>query len=427
VQAIQSNLPKDVRAILQINSSQRSTEQRERIRSYYASVAPELANLRHQIANLRERIHHLNGEHEAMVMNTADKPRKTHILNRGQYDQPGDEVTPSVPSSLPQPAAELSADRLGLARWLVAPNHPLTSRVAVNRLWQVLFGRGLVETSADFGAQGALPTHPQLLDWLACEFVETHWDVKHLVKLMVMSATYRQSSTTSPAKLATDPYNQLLSRGPRFRLPAEFVRDSVLQVSGTLVSRIGGPSVRPYQPRNLWREVSHFGSTPATAQVFVRDHGERLYRRSMYTYWKRTVPPPSMASFDAPNRETCTVQRARTNTPLQALVMLNDPQFLEASRKFAERIMLANTETNERIRFAYEQALARPPSEAELRIVRRALRRELDRFRDDPSAAEAYLQYGEAARHAELSIEEHAAWTTVASLIFNLSEMITKG
>ena len=423
----QSNLPQDIRDLLGIASEQRSPEQSERLRSYHASVAPERANLRYQMKNLEERLAYLTGNYEVMVMNTAMKPRDTHILNRGQYDQPGEVVTAGVPASLPQPSADLPQNRLGLAQWLVDPDHPLTSRVAVNRIWQMFFGRGIVSSSADFGSQGSPPTHPALLDWLAREFVESGWDVKHVVKTMVMSASYRQSSVTSPEKLEADPYNQLLSRGPRFRLEAEFVRDAVLQVSGLLAKRIGGPSVRPYQPPNLWREISHFGSSAATSQVFVQDHGERLYRRSMYTYWKRTVPPPSMISFDAPSRETCTMQRERTNTPLQALVMLNDPQFVEASRNFAERILHSGRKTEARIRFAFEQALARPPSEAELEIVRQTLELELARFRENPAAAAAYLQYGEANRDTQLSLEEHAAWTTVATLIFNLSEMITKG
>ena len=423
----QSNIPQDVRDILGIATEKRTQEQSERLRSYHASLAPERANLRYQIKNIEQRLETLTGKYEVMVMNTAEKPRDTHMLNRGQYDQPGDLVTAGVPASLPQMSPELPQNRLGLAQWLVDPDHPLTSRVAVNRIWQQFFGRGIVSTSADFGSQGSPPSHPGLLDWMSREFVESEWDVKHLVKTMVMSASYRQSSVTTPEKLEADPYNQLLSRGPRFRLEAEFVRDAVLQVSGLLTERVGGPSVRPYQPPNLWREVSHFGSSPATSQVFVQDHGERLYRRSMYTYWKRTVPPPSMISFDAPSRETCTMQRERTNTPLQALVLLNDPQFVEASRNFAERILQSGTETDARIRFAFEQALSRSPSDNELEIVRQTLQAELTRFQENPDAATAYLQYGEADRDTGLAPEEHAAWTTIATLIFNLSEMITKG
>lgn len=422
----QTNIPADIQGILAIHPDERTDEQLERLRSHHASIAPELATVRHQIRNLQDRLDHISSEHEVMVMNTAKKPRTTHILNRGQYDQPGEVVTAGVPASLPQPSDESPQDRLGLARWLVQSDHPLTSRVAVNRLWQMLFGRGIVTSSADFGSQGARPTHPQLLDWLACEFIDSGWDVKHMIKLMVVSAAYQQRSETSAEKLEVDPYNQLLSRGPRFRLSAEFVRDAVLQTSDTLVKRIGGPSVRPYQPPNLWREVSHFGSTPATAQIFVQDHGERLYRRSLYTYWKRTVPPPSMVSFDAPNREVCTVQRARTNTPLQALVLLNDPQFLEASRNFAELILAEEKKTENRIRFAFERALSRPPTDTELAIVRQTLENELARFRSNPNDATAYISYGESSRSEKFSVEEHAAWTTVASLIFNLSEMITK-
>lgn len=421
-----TNIPQDIQEILAISKASRTTEQRERIRSYHAGQAPELAHVRYKIANLKDRLSYLRDSHEVMVMNTARRPRKTHVLNRGQYDQPRDEVTAGVPASLPQPPDSYPQNRLGLAQWLVQPDHPLTARVAVNRLWQLVFGRGIVSTSADFGSQGARPTHPELLDWLASEFIESGWDVKHMMKTLVMSATYRQSSEITPHKLVADPYNQLLSRGPRFRLSAEFVRDSILQASGTLVKRVGGPSVRPYQPPNLWREVSHFGSTPATAQIFIQDHGERLYRRSMYTYWKRTVPPPSMISFDAPNREICTMQRARTNTPLQALVLLNDPQFLEASRNFAEKILNSTDDHDARVKFAFETALSRLPSDEELRLVRETLQTEIERFREDPESARAYLSNGEAPRDSNLSMEQHAAWTTVASMIFNLSEMITK-
>ena len=424
----QSNIPQDVRDIL---GSERQKIVRRSKANNFAAITPAWPQSERIFAtksqNVEQRLETLTGKYEVMVMNTAEKPRDTHMLNRGQYDQPGELVTAGVPASLPQMSPDLPQNRLGLAQWLVDPDHPLTSRVAVNRIWQMFFGRGIVSTSADFGSQGAPPTHPELLDWLSREFVESGWDVKHLVKTMVMSASYRQSSVTTPEKLEADPYNQLLSRGPRFRLEAEFVRDAVLQVSGLLTERIGGPSVLPYQPPNLWREVSHFGSSPATSQVFVQDHGERLYRRSMYTYWKRTVPPPSMVSFDAPSRETCTMQRERTNTPLQALVLLNDPQFVEASRHFAERILRSGTETDARIRFAFEQALSRPPSDQELAIVRQTLQAELTRFRENPDAAAAYLQYGEAERDTDLTPEEHAAWTTIATLIFNLSEMITKG
>jgi mono/diheme cytochrome c family protein len=423
-----TNLPEDVQAILRTSSSKREAKQQQRLRSYYATVAPELNETRHAVANLTERLTLLSKPHNTMRMNVADKPRKTHILNRGQYDQPGEEVTPGVPQCLPPLPRGVTADRLALARWLVQPDHPLTARVAVNRVWQLFFGEGIVSSSADFGSQGQPPTHPELLDTLAVDFVESGWDVKRLIKKIVMSATYQQSSHVTLEQKEFDPGNQWLSRGPRFRLQAEYVRDTTLHVSGLLVNRLGGPSVKPYQPPGLWREVSHFGSSPATAQVFVQDHGEKLYRRSMYTYWKRTVPPPAMVSFDAPNREICTMKRSVTNTPLQALVLLNDPQFVEASRAFAERILTEGPEsTEERIAYAFELATARLPSQQETAVLKKALERSLREFKNNPDQARAYLQVGESRRDDRIDPAEHAAWAGVASLILNLSETITKG
>jgi len=304
----------------------------------------------------------------------------------------------------------------------------LPTRVAVNRIWQQFFGTGIVASSADFGSQGVPPSHPELLDTMAIDFIESGWDVKRLIKKIVMSTTYRQSSHVSPTLIEADPNNQWLSRGPRFRLQAEFVRDAALQVSGLLVNRIGGPSVKPYQPAGLWREISHYGSSPATAQVFVQDHGEKLYRRSMYTYWKRTVPPPSMVSFDAPSRELCVMRRSATNTPLQALVLLNDPQFVEASRALAQRILREGPEDTEaKIAFAFELATARPPTSQELSIFRDAYHRALEEFQSNPKRALVYLQVGESDRDSKIDPAEHAAWTSVASMILNLSETITKG
>ncbi len=421
-----SMIPNDVQQLLRIPAEQRTADQAERVRAFYAKIAPELRTTRHRIENLRHRLDYLTGEFEVMVMDIADQPRDTFILNRGQYDQPLDKVAAGTPVSLPA-ATDLPANRLGLARWLTQPSHPLTARVAVNRLWQNLFGSGIVASSADFGAQGELPSHPELLDWLAVEFVESGWDVKSIIKRIVMSATYRQSSHATDDLLKRDPLNRLLARGPRLRLQAEFVRDNALAVSGLLVKDVGGPSVKPYQPPSLWKEISHYGSTPATAQVYVQDHGYDLFRRSMYTYWKRTVPPPSMISFDAPNREVCTVRRSVTNTPLQALVLLNDPQFVEASRALGQRIMLeGGSDVEERIRFAFRTVLSRGPDSRETDLVRRSLRRELERFQQDPKAAEAYLSIGETDRDASLLAEEHAAWSTVAMLLLNMSETITK-
>jgi hypothetical protein len=317
-------------------------------------------------------------------------------------------------------------NRLGLAQWIAAPNHPLTARVAVNRLWQTLFGTGIVKTTADFGAQGEWPSHPELLDWLAVDFVESGWDVKALVRKIVTSATYRQTSAASDELIERDPGNQLLARGPRFRLSAEFIRDAALKSSGLLVARIGGPSVNPYTPGDLWREISHYGSSPATSQAFMQDHGEKLYRRSLYTYWKRTVPPPNMAAFDAPNREICTVQRASTTTPLQALVLLNDVQFVEASRGLAERMVKQSGDDAARLRWGFKECTSRPATDEELVVLAEMLGRERARYAADEGAAVEYLASGESLRDEQIPPAEHAAWSQVASLMMNLSEAVTR-
>ena len=418
-------LAEEVRRALEISPADRSSRQQESVGNAFAAESEATAPLRYRIANLQKRLEVLTSAHPTMVMNSAPEPRRTFVLNRGQYDQPLEEVQPGVPSFLPP--FEEEPTRLGLARWLVEADHPLTARVAVNRFWQLLFGKGLVATPADFGTRGDIPSHPELLDWLAVEFVESGYNVKDLLRLMVLSATYRQSASASPELLELDPDNRLLARGPRFRLQAEFIRDSALKISGLLVDRLGGPSVRPYQPPGLWKEISHYGSTPATAQVFVQDHGEDLYRRSLYTYWKRTAPPPAMLMFDAPTREVCTVRRETTNTPLQALVLLNDPQFVEASRAFAERILQeAGGSIAERISFAYEEATGQLPDEETAALLRRRLEEEYEAFRADPVGAAQYLDVGESARNRALETAEHAAWTLLASLLLNLSETITR-
>jgi hypothetical protein len=305
-------------------------------------------------------------------------------------------------------------------------DNPLTARVAVNRFWKMLFGIGIVATPADFGAQGEWPSHPELLDWLAAEFTESGWNVKHLLQLIVLSNTYRQSSVTSPELLERDPQNRLLARGPRFRLPAELVRDAALKTSGLLTEHIGGPSVNPYSPGDLWREVSHYGSSPATAQTFVQDHGEKLYRRSLYTYWKRTAAPPNMTAFDAPNREVCTVARGNTTTPLQALVTLNDPQFVEAARALAERTLKHAGDESTKLRWAFAEAISREPSREELSILTGALARERAQYTAKPDNAQRALSVGESFRDLNLPPLEHAAWMQVASLILNLSEAVTR-
>jgi Protein of unknown function (DUF1553)/Protein of unknown function (DUF1549)/Planctomycete cytochrome C len=422
-----TNVPTDIQALLSIASRKRTTVQAERLREYFASVRPEFDNVRFAIANLKDRLTQLTGKHETMVMNVANQPRHTHILNRGQYDQPMELVEAGVPAALPHLPEGEPANRLGLARWMLQPDHPLTSRVAVNRIWQLLFGRGIVTTSEDFGSQGEPPSHPELLDCLSIEFVNSGWHVKGLVKQIVMSATYRQQSDTTPEMLAVDPQNRLLARGPRRRLEAELLRDAALEISGLLVHRIGGASVNPYQPPGLWKEVSHFGSAHSSAQVFVQDHGEKLYRRSLYTYWKRTAPPPAMIAFDAPNRELCTMRRQETNTPLQALVLLNAPQFVEAARAFGQRILLdaPDPSIDGRFRFALEEATGRLPAAAEMKILHETYELQLRYWQANPSAAKRFLNVGEWRGDEALDPVELATWASLASLILNLSEVIS--
>ena len=421
-----TDLPAAVVDALALAPATRPPEATATLWAQCAQQATEFWRDRVELKNAREQLAALTEPFPTMVMAVAAAPRDTFILNRGDYAQPGEKVEVGTPAALPPMPAGAPQNRLGLAQWITMKENPLTARVAVNRIWKLFFGEGLVGTLADFGLQGDWPTHPELLDWLAVDFVESGWDVKRLVRLIVTSGTYRQSSAATAGQLETDPANQLLARGPRFRLPAEFVRDQALAVSGLLVPRLGGPSVNPYTPGDLWREVSHYGSTPATAQTFVQDHGEKLYRRSLYTYLKRTAPPPNMAAFDAPNREVCTVARSTTNTPLQALVTLNDPQFVEASRVLAERVLAQPGDDAARLRWAFAATVSRSPEAAELGVIESALRRERQHYAKDTPAALALLAVGESPRNQRLRPAEHAAWTQVASLLFNLSETITR-
>jgi hypothetical protein len=421
-----STLPDDVVAIVQTPADQRTDAQQRRLQRYYGKHADGSRRQRVELANLEERLRTLTEKFPTMVMDQAVQPRETYILRRGDYSQPTVKVAAGTPAVLPPLPEGAPANRLGLAQWATMPDHPLTARVAVNRFWHTLFGTGIVKTPADFGAQGEWPSHLELLDWLAVDFVESGWDAKALIRRIVTSATYRQSSAASAELLERDPANRLLARGPRFRLSAEAIRDSALKTSGLLVPWIGGPSVNPYTPGDLWREVSHYGSTPATAQTFVQDHGEKLYRRSLYTYWKRTVPPPNMAAFDAPNRETCVVERPVTTTPLQALVLLNDVQFVEAARAFAERILAHEGDAAARLRWAFEEVTSRPPSAEELIILESALYRETARYAANEAAARAFLANGESPRNERIPAVKHAAWAQVAALMMNLSEAVTR-
>ncbi|MBL9186558.1 MAG: DUF1553 domain-containing protein [Opitutaceae bacterium] len=421
-----TDLPAEIVAALGVPAAQRTPAITDALWRHCAAQGEELARDRIALANLRDRLAALTEPFPTMVMEVAAKPRDTFILNRGDYAQPTLKVGAATPAALPPLPAGAPADRLGLAQWVVMRENPLTARVAVNRLWKLFFGTGLVATPADFGAQGEWPSHPELLDWLAVDFMEHGWDVKRLVTQIVTSATYRQSSVATPAQFERDPQNRLLARGPRFRLAAEFVRDQALAVSGLLVPRLGGPSVNPYAPGDLWREVSHYGSSPATAQTFVQDHGEKLYRRSLYTYWKRTAPPPGMMAFDAPNREVCTIERGNTTTPLQALVTLNDPQFVEAARAFAERILARPGDDTARLGWAFAECVSRAPKLRELGVLAAALERERARYAKDEPAARAFLSVGESPRNETIPPAEHAAWAQVATMLLNLSETLTR-
>ena len=359
-----------------------------------------------------------------MVMAEMDTLRPAYILDRGLYSSPRERVFPETPESILPFPEDLPPNRLGLAQWLFEPDHPLTARVAVNRYWQMLFGTGLVHTPEDFGSQGALPTHPELLDWLAVEFMDSGWDVAGLLKTIVLSSTYRQSSVVDPERLAVDPDNALLSRGPHLRLTAEMVRDQALMMSGLLVHTLGGPPVKPYQPEGLWVEVSSGGTF---LRKYNQSSGDGLYRRSLYTFWKRIQPPPNMITFDAASRNECTVRRQQTSTPLQALVLLNDPQFVEASRVFGERMMEeGGASLEERITYGFRWATSRVPDKEEVNLLTAFFEEERASFALNPDQAEALLTVGEYATEKNQDPVEWAAYTAVASALLNLSESIHK-
>ncbi|MCX7602770.1 MAG: DUF1553 domain-containing protein, partial [Bryobacteraceae bacterium] len=352
-----------------------------------------------------------------------DQKPFAHRLYRGMYDQPRERLEPGTPAVLPPMPAALPRNRLGLAQWLVSEDNPLTARVTVNRFWQEVFGTGIVKTAEDFGSQGEPPVHQELLDWLAVEFRESGWDVKHLFRLMVTSAAYRQAALATPEKLEKDPDNRHLSRGPRFRLDAEAVRDTALAASGLLVRRIGGPSVRPYQPDGIWEAVAMHGSD---TRFYRRDSGENLYRRSLYTFWKRTAPPALLEIFNAPSREFCVVRRERTNTPLQALAALNDVTFVEAARALAARAMAAEPEAGQRFHFMARRLMARPLEPRELDIVREAYRAFLRHYDSRPDDARLLISQGETKPPENVSPAELAALTMVASQMMNLDEVLNK-
>lgn len=360
----------------------------------------------------------------AHVMNERSEAAAAFILFRGEYDQRRDPVVAGTPAVLPSMPESAPRNRLGFAQWLLRPDHPLTSRVTVNRFWQEVFGTGLVRTTGDFGIAGELPSHPELLDWLAVEFREGGWDIKKFFKLLVTSATYRQVALTTPEKLEQDPHNRLLSRGPRFRMDGEMLRDGALASSGLLVRKIGGPSVKPYQPEGVWEAVAMIGSN---TRDYRRDTGESLYRRSLYTFWKRSAPPASLDIFNAPNRETCVVRRERTNTPLQALVTLNDVQFVEAARHLAQRTLLeGGADTDSRLNFLGGRLVARGWRAEELPLLRQSIDELQTYYKDHPADAAALIAVGDSKADATLDSAQLAAWTMLTNELLNLDEVLNK-
>ncbi|MEX2511595.1 MAG: DUF1553 domain-containing protein [Cyclobacteriaceae bacterium] len=372
----------------------------------------------------QEQLKMLEDKKEVMVMKERDHFRKTYILDRGEYDSPTDEVQADVPAVLPTLDQQWPRNRLGLAKWLTHPDHPLVSRVAVNRYWNQFFGRGIVPTVGDFGSQGELPSHPLLLDWLAVDFVESGWDVKALVKKMVTSATYKQQSLATEELLELDPDNVYLARGPRHRLLGEFIRDSYLHASGLLEEEVGGPSVKPYQPEGLWEEKGEFSNFLLT---YRPDEGKDLYRRSMYTFIRRTSPAPAMTTFDVPERADCMVQRQETNTPLQPLVLMNDPQIIEASRALAEKMQKeGGNHLEDQLAYGFRRVTGRRPSEKEMNIFKKMFSEELHRFSQNKKDREALLNVGASKVDRNLPLEKTAALTMVANIMFNHFDFYTK-
>ncbi|HYG77071.1 MAG TPA: PSD1 and planctomycete cytochrome C domain-containing protein [Planctomycetota bacterium] len=425
-----SKTPENIRAIIALAADKRSDAQKAELRSYYRSThSNALKEINAQIASEKKTLAELEKKiTTTMVMKEMPQPRETFMLMRGQYNNKGEKVTAATPASLPPFPADAPKNRLGFAKWLVDPAHPLASRVTVNRYWQMYFGTGLVKTSEDFGSQGELPSHQDLLDWLATEFIRTGWDIKKLQRLIVTSAAYKQSTAVTPELLTRDAENRLLARGARHRLQAEFIRDQALAASGLLNRQIGGQSVSPYQPPGLWEELmSRSDGKNWTAQTYVQSHGPDLYRRTMYTFWKRTSPPPSLNTFDAPDRETCTVRRARTNTPLQALVLMNDPTYVEASRKLAERLMTeGGASAADRITLGFRLVTARKPSDKERAVLQRIFDQQLAVYSKNKDAATKLLTVGESPRNEKLDVSELAAWTVVANTLLNLDETVTR-
>ena len=384
------------------------------IRDSYKALREELIYLRHKGFAIPE----------VMIMEDIVPARDTYILNRGMYNSPTKEVSAGTPEIIAPFPDDYPKNRLGLAWWLTDRNNPLTARVSVNRYWQVIFGHGIVSTPDDFGSQGSLPTHPQLLDWLAVDFMDTDWDLKELLKKMVMSSTYRQSPRIRPDALQKDYDNTYYGRSSNNRLTAEMIRDHVLAISGLLNTEIGGPPVKPYQPAGVWKAVAN----TIGEYKYRQSQGNLVHRKSLYTYWKRTIPPPSMITLDASTRDKCTVKRQATNTPLQSLVLLNDPQYVEASRILAERMMKeGGLDVEARIIFAFRLATSRSPNAAELGELVDLYDQQIQYYSQTPEASAALFSIGDSLVDSDIDNIKLAASTIIASTIINLDETVRKG
>jgi len=409
----------EIAALLLKPATERSSKESELVRTAFLEAQPELIALTTKVTSLKDKLAALRKESpKVMVMEDQAKPRQTFILDHGLYNKPLAEVAANTPGHLPPLSADAPHNRLGLARWLIARENPLPARVAANRLWQMIFGIGLVKTAEDFGVQSEFPKHPELLDWLAVELRDSGWDVKHFLRTLVTSSTYRQSSRIAPGMAERDPDNRLLARGPRFRMPSWMVRDQALAASGLLVPRIGGPPVKPYQPPGVWEEAT-FGN-----KKYQQDHGDDLHRRSLYTFWRRIVGPTMF--FDAPARSVCSVKPTRTNTPLHALSTLNDPTYVEAARILAEQVMIKDQDPETRLHAAFQRILIREPHPAESRVLLAGLERQRARFANQPDDALRLLETGEHPRDKNLAPADHAAWTMLCVALLNLDETLTK-
>jgi hypothetical protein len=404
----------------------RTAEQQQLLREFWQRAVDQqsqdlqkaLQGLERELADIRAR------GTIAHVMSERPEPPTAWVLTRGEYDKRVEQVSADTPEVLPPLAADAPRNRLGLARWLLSPEHPLTARVTVNRYWQEIFGTALVQTTGDLGVSGDLPINQPLLDWLAVDFRESGWDVKRLVRLMVTSAAYRQSAVVSPETLERDPANRLLSRGPRFRMDAEMLRDNALAVSGLLVRRIGGPSVKPYQPEGVWEAIA---MTVSNTRSYQRDSGDSLYRRSLYTFVKRMAPPAAMDIFNSPNREYCVVRRERTNTPLQALAALNDEQLVEAARVLAERVFSESPDGDvARLRRVYELLLCRQPRPPELDVLQQSLAELRSWYMANPADSQQVIEIGERPPASTVPAAELAAWTVLCNQLLNLDEVLNK-